>query len=184
MYKIDIILTAIATTAITMFLLCFFCPDLFFSFLSKIPHCFEAHVNGTSCTQVVLPNDSPIDLKVTEKIRSVKENENSNSVTFVFLMTNTSEKDIRSISGVFTIQDKKGKALSSFYFTFSHEGIPAGKSIVLKCCEITTDMSSAEGSALYNSLLSELTFSYEIDSLIYCSSEQYDTSQDEIYANA
>lgn len=184
MYKIDIILTAIATTAITMFLLCFFCPNLFFSFLNRIPPFFETRIDNKNYMQVTLPNNSPIDLKVTEKIRSAKENENSNSVTFVFLMTNISENDIRSISGVFTIQDKKGNTLSSFSCTFSHDAISLGKSVVLKCSEITTDLSTAEGSALYNSLLSELTFNYEITSLIYCSSEQYGTSEDEIYANA
>lgn len=88
-------------------------------------------------------------------------------IEFTFNLRNTTNKDIKGVDGILTINDLFGKKILSMRCDFTGQIIPANSSIVVTGTGLEVNEFMDTHVKLYNENLNDLQFEYSIDTIVY-----------------
>ena len=121
-------------------------------------------------TSVKAETEPPAVVTVTNKTNIPEDIYNgrySPFVEFSFAVRNTTEKDIKGVQGVLTINDLFGDKIISFGCDFTGKTITAGQSVTFNNLGIDVNEFISEHVKLYNENYDDLQFNYAIESVVY-----------------
>ena len=115
-------------------------------------------------------DNSPVSVKVVGKENVEADIYNgiySPRVQFVIEVTNNSDKDIKGVSGVLTINDLFGKEILSTNCDFTGQVIASGATTTYSGLGMDINEFIDEHVKLYNENFDDLSFEYEVSSIVY-----------------
>ena len=107
---------------------------------------------------------------VTDKTVTPKNTSNwifSNYVNFVFDVTNNSDKSIKGIEGMLTVNDLFGKEIIRMGRDFTGHTIDVGATVTIKELSFECNEFMDEDMKLFNTGYTDLQFSYDISNIVY-----------------
>ena len=91
----------------------------------------------------------------------------SDYVTFVFSITNNSEKDIKGVEGTALFNDIFGKEIITIGCDFTGHTIKSGETITISDLSLEVNQFIDSNTKLYNTDYSDLQFEYEVKSVVF-----------------
>lgn len=114
--------------------------------------------------------ESDVTVLVTDKINIPEDIHNgrySDSVQFVFSITNNTDKDIQGVQGILEIKDLFGKTIMSSGCDFTGETIKAGKNIINDDMALEINQFMDDHTKLYTTEYRDLEFNYSVTKIVF-----------------